>query len=65
MLGNFSLGSYWKTEAIQYAWDFLTKELGLPTERLSVTVLEGDDETADIWKRHIRLPDSKIRTYVK
>ena len=49
MLGNFSFGDYFKREAIQFAWDFLTKELGLPEEKLWVTVHVSDDEAADIW----------------
>jgi alanyl-tRNA synthetase len=60
MLGNFSFGDYWKTEAIQFAWTFLTKELGIPSERLAVSVLESDEETADIWKKTVSLPESKI-----
>ncbi|RLA46240.1 MAG: alanine--tRNA ligase [Gammaproteobacteria bacterium] len=49
MLGNFSFGDYFKREAIQFAWQFLTEVLGLPEERLWVTVHISDDETADIW----------------
>jgi len=49
MLGNFSFGDYFKREAIQYAWDFLTQICGLPAERLWVTVFEDDDEAAAIW----------------
>ncbi len=49
MLGNFSFGDYFKEDAIKYAWQFLTEELGLPEEKLWVTVFDEDDETADIW----------------
>ncbi len=49
MLGNFSFGDYFKKEAIQFAWEFLTQELNLPEEKLWITVFEEDDETAGIW----------------
>ncbi len=49
MLGNFSFGDYFKREAIQFAWAFLTQRLGLPAEKLWVTVYEKDDEAAAIW----------------
>lgn len=49
MLGNFSFGDYFKREAIQYAWDFLTKELKLPEEKLWVTVFNEDSDTENIW----------------
>ncbi|HSQ07247.1 MAG TPA: alanine--tRNA ligase-related protein, partial [Chromatiaceae bacterium] len=49
MLGNFSFGDYFKREAIEYAWDYLTRELGLPPARLWVTVYTEDDEAAAIW----------------
>ncbi len=53
MLGNFSFGDYFKREAIRFAWDFLTRELGLPAEKLWVTVHVSDDEAADIWFNEI------------
>ena len=53
MLGNFSFGDYFKREAIQYAWEFLTETLGLPAEKLWITVFEEDDEAADIWLKEI------------
>ncbi len=49
MLGNFSFGDYFKREAIQFAWEFLTDDLGLEAEKLWVTVFESDDEAAAIW----------------
>ena len=49
MLGNFSFGDYFKREAIEYAWDYLTRELNIPAERLWVTVFTEDDEAAAIW----------------
>src|SRR5690554_3276066 len=51
MLGNFSFGDYFKREAIQYAWQFLTEELKIPKEKLWVTVFEEDDEAYDIWAK--------------
>ena len=53
MLGNFSFGDYFKREAIQFAWHFLTETLGLPAERLWVTVHVSDDEAADIWLKEM------------
>ena len=53
MLGNFSFGDYFKREAIQFAWSFLTETLGLPAERLWVTVHVSDDEAADIWLKEM------------
>src|SRR6476646_3379533 len=50
MLGNFSFGDYFKTDAIQFAWDFYTKVLDLDVDRLWVTVHEDDDEAAAIWR---------------
>jgi alanyl-tRNA synthetase len=53
MLGNFSFGDYFKREAIRYAWDFVTGTLGIPAERLWVTVYEEDDGAAEIWLKDI------------
>jgi len=53
MLGNFSFGDYFKREAIRYAWDFVTGTLGIPPERLWVTVFEEDDGAAEIWLKEI------------
>jgi len=55
MLGNFSFGDYFKEDAIRFAWEFLTVELGLPEEKLWVTVYEEDDEAADIWFNTIKV----------
>ncbi len=60
MLGNFSFGDYFKREAIQYAWEFLTVELGLPKEKLWVSVFEEDDEAEDIWVNEIGFPRNRI-----
>ncbi|MGM0593284.1 MAG: alanine--tRNA ligase [Pseudomonadota bacterium] len=53
MLGNFSFGDYFKRDAINFAWEFLTDTCGLPAEKLWVTVYEEDDEAADIWLKEI------------
>ena len=60
MLGNFSFGDYFKKQAIEYAWTFLTDVLKIPAERLYVTVYHTDDEAFDIWKQLTGFPDDKI-----
>jgi len=60
MLGNFSFGDYFKREAIQFAWEFLTKELGLPQEKLWVTVYDKDDEAAGIWLNEIGVSEERF-----
>ena len=60
MLGNFSFGDYFKEDAIRYAWEFLTATLGLPEERLWVTVYEEDDEAADIWLKTMQVSPERF-----
>ena len=60
MLGNFSFGDYFKREAIQFAWQFLTVDMALPAERLWVTVHVTDDEAADIWINEIGVPADRL-----
>jgi len=60
MLGNFSFGDYFKERAISLAWDLLTKEWGLPAERLTATVYHTDDEAYDLWRRITPLPEERI-----
>jgi alanyl-tRNA synthetase len=60
MLGNFSFGDYFKELAIELAWNLITKEFGLPAEKLLVTVYHTDDAAFDLWKKIAGLPDQKI-----
>jgi len=60
MLGNFSFGDYFKREAIQYAWEFLAETLGLPVEKLWVTVYCDDDEAADIWLNEMKVDPERF-----
>ena len=60
MLGNFSFGDYFKRDAIRFAWQFITGELGIPKERLWVTVFETDDEAFDLWRTEAGVPADRI-----
>lgn len=60
MLGNFSFGDYFKEEAIHFAWDFLTVELGLAPENLWVSIFEDDDEAQELWEKIDDLPKGRI-----
>ena len=60
MLGNFSFGDYFKDRAIELAWDLVTREFGLPADRLLATVFIDDDEAFDLWKKISGLPEGRI-----
>ena len=60
MLGNFSFGDYFKERAIELAWTLVTKDFGLPKDRLLVTVYADDDHAFDLWKKIAGFPDHKI-----
>jgi len=60
MLGNFSFGDYFKENAIEFAWNLITKEYGLPADKLLVTVYHTDDEAYSLWKKIAGLPDDRI-----
>ncbi|HRO66366.1 MAG TPA: alanine--tRNA ligase, partial [Pseudobdellovibrionaceae bacterium] len=60
MLGNFSFGDYFKKDAIHFAWELLTKDLGIPKDKLYVTVFRTDDEAADIWHKQEGVPRDRI-----
>jgi len=60
MMGNFSFGDYFKEHAIERAWNLVTKEFGIPADRLMATVYIDDDEAFDLWKKIAGLPESRI-----
>jgi len=60
MLGNFSFGDYFKEDAIEFGWDLLTHQMGLPEEKLWVSIYEEDDEAFDLWHRKVGLPSGRI-----
>jgi alanyl-tRNA synthetase len=60
MLGNFSFGAYFKEQAITHAWTLLTREWGIPADRLTATVYHTDDEAFDLWRKIAGLPDHRI-----
>ncbi len=65
MLGNFSFGDYFKTEAIHWTWEFLTEVVGLDPERLYPSVYENDDEAWEIWNKEIGIPAERIFRFGK
>ena len=64
MLGNFSIGDYFKEKAIEWAWEFVTERMKLPRERLWATIYLDDDEARDIWLK-INVPEERIRRFDK
>src|SRR6201988_1317814 len=60
MLGNFSFGDYFKAEAIEFAWDLITKDYGLPKDKLYVTVFREDEEAELLWQKVAGVPKSRI-----
>jgi len=60
MLGNFSFGDYFKREAIEWAWEFMLEEMGIPAEQMVVSIFEGDEEAEQIWRDVIGVPEESI-----
>ncbi len=60
MLGNFSFGDYFKAEAIEFAWDLITKDFGLPKDKLYITVFREDDDAEQLWQKVAGVPKSRI-----
>ena len=60
MLGNFSFGDYFKADAIEFAWDLITKDYGLPKDKLYVTVFREDDDAEELWQKVTGIPKSRI-----
>ena len=61
MLGDFSFGDYFKNEIIPWSWEFVTKWLEIPEDKLYVTIYEEDDETGEIWHEKVGLPWDRIK----
>ncbi|MDT7041085.1 alanine--tRNA ligase [Candidatus Nitronereus thalassa] len=60
MLGNFSFGDYFKEDAIFFGWDYLTKTIGLPQDKLWVTIFQDDDEAFELWQKKVNVPTNRI-----
>ena len=60
MLGNFSFGDYFKADAIEFAWDLITKDYGIPKEKLYITVFREDDDAEELWQKVAGIPKSRI-----
>ncbi|HET7702228.1 MAG TPA: alanine--tRNA ligase [Candidatus Limnocylindrales bacterium] len=63
MLGNWSFGDYFKREAIHYAWDFLTRDMGIPGERLAATTYKDDEVARQVWREEIGLPPERMAVW--